>query len=125
MPTWDTDTGDLQCGNMLIEVKAFSSNGPTTFGPTEKWDRIYFLDATRFQDSLFKVYECRLKNTDTRWQQLQVNSRATFEDQARQGRRPRLTFSNIHKQLGSHCKLIYQGKFSTALCNTPKCYKMK
>ena len=68
MPTWDTDTGDLQCGGMSIEVKAFSSTGPTTFGPTEKWDRIYFLDAMQFHDSVFKVYECKLNNTSPIWQ---------------------------------------------------------
>lgn len=109
IPTWDTNSGDLQCGTMSIEVKAFSSSGPTSFGPTEKWDRIYFLDATRFLESRFRVYECNLKNTSPIWQRLRVNKKETFAQQCHQGRRPRICFSEIQKQLGHHCKLFYDG----------------
>jgi len=111
MPTWDTDTGDLQCGMLVLEVKAFSSFGPTTFGPNEKWDRIYFLDATRFAESIFKVYECKLKNTSSAWRALKINSTETFEDQCRQGRRPRIRFHDIYRQLRSHCHLIFDDEF--------------
>lgn len=123
MPTWDTDTGDLQCGGISIEVKAFSSTGPTTFGPTEKWDRIYFLDATQFNDSVFKVYECKLKNTSHIWQQLRVNKGETYAEHARQGRRPRLCFSDICQQLGANCKLIFEGTFNEKLCAVNEPYK--
>lgn len=116
MPTWDTQSGDLQYGNMLIEVKAFSSTGPTTFGPTERWDIIYFLDAMQFHKNFFKVYECRLKNTSHQWQQLKVNKTETYKDHCMKGRRPRLCFSNIFKQLGSHCKLIFEGDFHEKIC---------
>lgn len=113
MPTWDTDSGDLQCGHMSIEVKAFSSIGPTSFGPTEKWDRIYFLDATRFYHSFFRVYECKLKNTSPLWQQLRMNETETYGDQCRQGRRPRLCFQEISRQLGpDHCRLIFEDTFN-------------
>ena len=112
MPSWDTDTGDLQCRNLILEVKAFSSTGPTTFGPNEKWDRIYFLDATRFMESIFKVYECKLKNTSSLWQQLEVNKTETFGDQCRQGRRPRIGFQQVYRQLRSHCHLIFEGQLS-------------
>jgi len=122
MPTWDTDTGDLQCGDMSIEVKAFSSTGPTTFGPTEKWDRIYFLDATQFNDSVFKVYECKLKNTNHIWQQLKVNKGETYGEHAKQGRRPRLCFTDICQQLGTNCKLIFEDTFNEKLCNVNEPY---
>jgi hypothetical protein len=122
MPTWDTDTGDLQCGGMLIEVKAFSSTGPTSFGPTEKWDIVYFLDATQFNDSVFKVYECKLKNTSHIWQQLKVNKGETYGEHAKQGRRPRRRFTDIRQQLGTNCKLIYEGTFNEKLCNVNEPY---
>jgi len=38
MPNWDTKTGDLDLFNLKIEVKGFSSTGPSSFGPTEEWD---------------------------------------------------------------------------------------
>ena len=43
---WNTKSGDLynKTKKKIIEVKAFSSSGPTSFGPTEKWDKIYFVD---------------------------------------------------------------------------------
>jgi len=115
MPTWDTDWGDLQCANLMIEVKAFSSTGPTSFGPTEKWDRIYFLDARGFIHSFFKVYECRLKNTDPVWQRLRVNKTETYGDQCQQKRRPRLCFHDLKEQLGRHCTLLFEGRFDQVM----------
>lgn len=117
MPTWDTATGDLQCGSLSIEVKAFSSIGPTSFGPTEKWDRIYFMDATQFIHSVFKVYECKIKNDNDIWQQLMVNKNETYGDHCKQRRRPRICFSNLYQQLGSNCQLIFDGHFNEKLCD--------
>jgi hypothetical protein len=112
MPTWDTRSGDLQCLGIMIEVKAFSSMGPTTFDPNKKWDLIYFVDATLFNEYRFKVYECKLKNTSEAWQQLKVNKDQTYGDQCKQGRRPRINFSDMLKQLGGYCHLIFDGEFS-------------
>lgn len=43
---WDVKGGDLITSNKLkLEVKAYSSDGPTSFGPTEKWDILYIVDA--------------------------------------------------------------------------------
>jgi len=113
MPTWDTKSGDLEYMNTTIEVKAFSSKGPTSFGPTEKWNMIYFLDATRFNESIFKVYECKLHNTSCKWQQLKINKKQTYGDQCVQGRRPRIVFSNLYKQLGTDCKLIFNDNLNS------------
>jgi len=113
MPTWDTCVGDLQFGIgdsiISLEIKAFSSKGPTSFGPHERWDILYFLDATLFTELRFNVYECRLSNTHPKWRQLKVNQRETYEDHCRQQRRPRLCFSEIQKQLGDDCQLIFKG----------------
>ena len=47
MPCWDTDKGDIVINknNILkqIEVKGFMSVGPSSFGPKEMWDWIYFV----------------------------------------------------------------------------------
>ena len=109
MPTWDTQKGDLEFMHMKVEVKAFSSKGPTSFGPLEEWDRIYFVDATQFHQSKFKVYECNLKNTSCAWQQLRINKNETYGDQCKQKRRPRLHFNEIREQLGTNCKMIFHG----------------
>lgn len=109
MPTWNTLSGDLEFLGQMIEVKAFSSHAPTTFGPYEKWNMIFFLDATEFQKQTFRLYECRIANTDPLWQNLLVNRYQTYADQCMQGRRPRILFSKIHQQLGNKCRLIFEG----------------
>lgn len=109
MPSWDTKSGDLECINILMEVKAFSSNGPTTFGPTEKWDRIYFVDATRFQESEFVIYEFKLKSTNTLWENLKMNKTQTYKDQCKEKRRPRINFSDLFNQLKDECTILFKG----------------
>lgn len=51
MPNWDTNKGDLcihikPSTTIQIKVKGSIdlSNGPPSFGPTENWDKIYFVD---------------------------------------------------------------------------------
>lgn len=48
MPCWDTDKGDIVINKKQIfkqiEVKGFMSNGPSSFGPKENWDLLYFVD---------------------------------------------------------------------------------
>lgn len=108
---------DIQyTGMKKLEFKCFTSTGPPTFGPTEKWDRIYFLDAIEYHDYKFKLYEVPLSNDSDEWKSLKVNKSQTFEDQAVQGRRPRLVFEDIQTQLGEHCKMIWEGDIRN-LCN--------
>ena len=103
-------------GMKRIEIKCFTSTGPPTFGPTEKWDRLYFLDAVDYHDYKFKLYEVPLSNISDEWKSLKVSKSQTFEDQADQGRRPRLVFEEIQTQLGEHCKMIWEGDIRN-LCN--------
>ena len=48
MPCWDTDKGDIIIKKKdifkQIEVKGFISCGPSSFGPHESWDLLYFVD---------------------------------------------------------------------------------
>jgi len=77
MPCWDTDKGDLIIKKknifIQIEVKGFTSNGPTSFGPTENWDRIYFVDGMNIRNKIFKVYEIPLSNTCEIWRSIRIS----------------------------------------------------
>jgi hypothetical protein len=111
--SWNTDVGDLQIGTDKLEVKAFSSLGPSSFGPEESWTKLYFLDATNVIEKKFKVYEVNLTNTNDLWQNIQVNSIQTYRDQCLEGRRPRFNFKHIQKQLPSeYIKLLFDGHIS-------------
>jgi len=100
LPSWNTDKGDLILEDgRRIEVKGFSSRGPTSFGPTEKWDIIMFVDCIKAHKCHFKVYIAFLANDSKEWQALKVNKKQTFKDQCLQKRRPRLAFSRIQQQI--------------------------
>ena len=44
IPCWNRkQSGDLFYDGKRIEVKAFNSKGPCSFGPTENWDTIYLI----------------------------------------------------------------------------------
>tara|TARA_Y100000356_G_scaffold107674_1_gene93825 strand:+ start:573 stop:1172 length:600 start_codon:yes stop_codon:yes gene_type:complete len=96
-------------GLKKLEFKFFTSNGPCSFGPKEKWDTIYFLDGLNYQDYKFKLYEIPLSNVSEEWKNLKVNKTETFADQASVGRRPRIKFDSIMSQLSNNCQLIWEG----------------
>ena len=120
MPSWNTKTGDLvinKTGNIKqIEVKGFMSTGPSSFGPKEKWDILYFVDAQDIMNRNFKIYEVNLSNTSDKFKNIRISERETFWDIARSGRRPRSSFEKgrypIKPQLGENCKLIFDGNIS-------------
>ena len=75
MPNWNIKPGDLGfcVFDEIIqkfEVKGFSSNGPSSFGPSENWSRILFVDLLDFKNKICKVYEVKLSNKDEKWQNL-------------------------------------------------------
>ena len=73
MPSWDTNEGDLIILNKKIEVKGFMSTGPLSFGPSEKWSLLYFVNAIDFQNKNFKIYEVKLSNNNTLWSNIKIN----------------------------------------------------
>jgi len=109
MGCWDTNEGDLILLNNKIEVKGFMSSGPSSFGPTETWDRIYFVDCKDTLNKNFKVFEIKLSNNNIKWKNIKLNKTQTFDEQCCEKRRPRLAFEEIQKQLGNDCKLIFYG----------------
>ena len=114
MPTWETKVGDLclfhnETRFIKIEVKGSIdlSNGPSSFGPTECWDYLYFVDGVDHEKNFFKVYEIKLSNNSKEWKNIKVSKTDTYENQCFQKRRPRVNFKEIYKQLGENCSLIF------------------
>ena len=116
MPTWDTDKGDLVVNEYSKRIECKGSinlyNGPPTFGSTEEWDYIYFVDGIETLDLKYKVYEFKIKNNSNKWKNLMVNKKETFYDQCKQKRRPRLSFEKICDQLNDEYRLIFNGHIS-------------
>ena len=114
MPCWDTKKGDIVIDklNLQIEVKGFMSDGPTSFGPTENWDLIYFVDCRKTLEKKFKVYEVKLSNRDEKFRSIKLNKTDTYGDICDKNQRGKLRgcFEKIFKpQLGDECKLIFDG----------------
>jgi hypothetical protein len=108
--TWNTTKGDLTFLDKLIEVKGFMSDGPISFGPTEQWDWIYFVDCRRFAEHWFTIYELRISNNSSEWKSISVNKTQTIGDQCLERRRPRIKFDNIINAIDDgRCPIIYQG----------------
>lgn len=120
MPSWDTDKGDLcinnpKCKFKHIEVKGsidLLNGGPSSYGPTENWDEIYFVDAVENNDKIYTIYQVKLSSTSEKWKNITVSKTQTFADQCLLGRRPRLTFKELRSQLGEDCKLFFRGHLS-------------
>lgn len=105
---WDIKTGDLIILKKKIEVKSFISKGPTSFGPTESWDYICFVDSSKYNEYFFTVYLFKLSNKHKLWKNIILNKKnETFEYQCLQGRRPRICFNDLKNQLKNHYKIIY------------------
>lgn len=102
--------GDLIVNNAKCECKSFTSNAPISFGPTEKWDKIIFLDAREWHKDNFVVIQVNLKSDDDDWVNIYINKKETFEDQYNQKRRPRINWSHLDKQINKKNKeIIFKG----------------
>ncbi len=105
---WMTKSGDLSDNNQKLEVKCFSSTGPSSFGPTECWHKLYFLDATDYMNYNFKCYEINLSNVEFGFVKVSLNQ--TYFEQCQEKRRPRLCFSQLKAQLNeTQLKCIFDG----------------
>jgi hypothetical protein len=117
MPSWDTDKGDIIFNKLTVfkqlEIKGFMSSGPSSFGPKETWDWIYFVDGMDIRNKKFKVYEVKLSNKSFTFRNIKLTKTETYGEQCEQRRRPHCGFEKIVKpQLGDHCKLIFEGHIS-------------
>ena len=103
--------GDSSVDGVTVEVKCFSGTGPSSFGASERWNKLYFLDATKYKEKIFTCYvvECNRHSYD--WKNMKINNNQTYEDQANEGKRPRITFENITSELSQNenVKQIFTG----------------
>jgi len=111
--TRDTKKGDLHSQKEGIqECKCFTSNGPISFTPSSDWDVLYFLDARNWlKNDTFILFRVPLSKTSTEMKNIQISKKQTFEDQAKQGRRPRITWNKLYPLIESHCSKVYEGTF--------------
>jgi hypothetical protein len=111
---WDCKNGDLHSQKEgKQECKCFTSDGPPSFTPTSDWDVIYFLDARNWiYNDKFILYRIPLKRTSNEWKNIKVNKIQTFEDQTKQGRRPRITWDSLYPQIQNYCNKVYEGTFN-------------
>jgi len=103
-----------------VEVKCFTSEGPSSFGPREKFDVVYFLDARQWMEDYFESWRVDLANDCEIWKNILVNNEESFYDQALRGIRPRETWEKIKAQIPpEHITLVYQGNFENIFKNDP------
>jgi len=107
--------GDLISNNYPLdsppEVKAFISDGPSSFGPKKKFGVIYFLDMRQWLNDTFILWKVSVSNESPEWKQIKMNKTQTNEEQCEEGRRPHISWDNIHSQLLDKCMKVYEGSF--------------
>jgi GTPase SAR1 family protein len=109
---WNCNKGDLFSEKEGVqECKCFTSDGPLSFTPTSEWNVIYFLDTRNWLDDVFVLHRIPLQRNSPEWQNIKVSKTQTFEDQCKQGRRPRITWESLHPQISQHCVKVYEGNF--------------
>ena len=105
MPNWDTKSGDLELVNKKLEIKGFMSDGPSSFGPTENWDWIYFIDAKDFINKRFKIYEIKLSNKSDIWRNIVLSEKKVLSNELKiQNELPNNLEKLTVKELNELCK---------------------
>lgn len=104
--------GDLYSEKEKVqEVKSFTSDGPSSFGPKKKFNVIYFLDMRKWLDNQIVLWRVNLTNESAEWKKVAMNKNQTQEDQTDQGRRPHISWEKLYPQIKDHCSMIYDGSF--------------
>lgn len=93
------------------EIKALTSDGPSSFGPEKKFSVIYFLDMRDWLNDKFILWKVNLTSESPAWKGIKMNKKQTFEDQCKEGRRPHISWDNIYPQISEHCVKVYDGTF--------------
>ena len=111
--SWNCDKGDLKSLKYgKQECKCFASNGPISFSPISEWDELFFLDARYWHTKdKFILYRTRIKRNSDEWRPIKVNKNETFEQQSKQGRRPRIGWIELYNQIEKYCEKIFEGTF--------------
>jgi len=108
-------TGDLYSNkydkNAPIEVKSFTSNGPSQFGPGKKFGVLYFLDLRKWLNNEIILWKVNLNDLSDEFKNIKVSKTQTMKQQFDEGRRPHISWSNIYPQISTFCEKIYEGTF--------------
>jgi hypothetical protein len=107
--------GDLYSDKYTIEsppeVKAFSSNGPSSFGPKKRFGVIYFLDMRNWLLDVFVLWKVNVSNESPEWKSIKMNKTQTNEEQCGEKRRPHISWDKIYSQIPEKCVKIYESTF--------------
>ena len=109
--TWACKGDLLSKKEGVQECKTFTSDGPLSFSPSSGWDVIYFLDARKWLDNKLVLYKINLKKSSESWKAIKVKKTQTFDDQAQQGRRPRIGWKLLYPQVSEHTEKVFDGTF--------------
>ena len=107
--------GDLCSDKYAIEtppeVKAFTSNGPCSFGPDKKFGVLYFLDMRDWLNNKFVLWKVSVSSDSPEWHNIKMNKTQTLKDQCEKGIRPHISWENIYSQIPDKCVKVYDGTF--------------
>ncbi len=106
-------TGDLYSNKyeVPIEVKSFTSSGPSQFGPDKKFSVLYFLDLRKWLNDEIVLWKANVNHMSDEFKNIKVNKTQTMGDQLLEGRRPHISWDHIYPQISSLCEKIYEGSF--------------
>lgn len=108
-------TGDLYSNKYNkkypIEVKSFTSNGPSQFGPNKKFGVLYFLDLRNWLNNEIILWKVNLNNDSNEYKNIKVSKTETISDQINKKRRPHISWNKIYPQIKEYCQQIYKGTF--------------
>jgi len=112
-------TGDLVSNkyerHSPIEVKSFTSNGPSQFGPDKKFGVLYFLDLRKWLNNEIVLWKVNVNYMSPEFKNIKVNKFQTMGEQLLEGRRPHISWDNIYPQINEFCEKIYEGTFENIL----------
>ena len=93
------------------EVKAFTSVGPSQFGPKKVFGVLYFLDLRKWIEDQIVLWRVNLTNKSPEIKGIKINKTQTHEEQCAEGRRPRISWDKLYPQISDHCEKIFEGTF--------------
>lgn len=105
-------SGDLISDDNIIkyECKCFTTLGPISFGPTESWNKILFLDSRKWFDNIIICYYVDISSNDSEWLNIKVSKTETYQDQCKLKRRPRLSWNKLINQIPKDkISILYSG----------------
>jgi len=107
--------GDLWSEKYSIEfppeVKAFTSDGPSSFGPRKKFGVIYFLDMRLWLNDTFILWRVNLRSDSDTWKKIKMNKIQTHEEKCEKGNRPHIAWCKLSPLISAHCVKVYEGTF--------------